>query len=141
MLESVEFVITWTYNFGTFNEICICRLLLSASSGEEKMIGDNFEGKGNAIWTLCNAQLARIFPKKKKTSGMFVQVRQFPCKICQSCTYLFINSDMTRASDDVLAICSSLTCDRGESHSSAVKKWVSNSVAEFISQSGLRLLI
>lgn len=50
-----------------------------------------------------------------------------------SCTYPFINSDMTTASDVFLVI---LVC---ESRPSAVKKWVNNS--EFISRSGLHLLI
>ncbi len=78
---------------------------------------------------------------KKNPSGMFVQVQQFPCKICQSCTYPFINSDMTIASDVVLVICSSSVCADSESRSSAVKKFLRNCLAAFISQSSLRLLI
>lgn len=72
---------------------------------------------------------------------MFVQVQNFPCQICQSCTYPFINSDMTIASDVFLMICSILLCGSCESRSSSVKKSVNISAAEFISRSGLRLLI
>ena len=58
-------VITWTYNFGTLIENMYLQIINPLRVLEkEKMTEENFKGKGNAIWTLCNAQLALIFPKQ-----------------------------------------------------------------------------
>lgn len=54
-------------------------------SGKEEMTEDNLSGKANAIRTLRNAQLALMFPNGPL---MLAQVQQFPCQMCQSCTYI-----------------------------------------------------
>lgn len=64
----------------------------------------------------------------------------YVCPTIPSCTYPFINSDMTIASDAVLMICS-LRVAAMKVAPRLVWKSLNNSVAEFISRSGLRLLI
>ena len=95
------------------------------------MTEENVMAKHNAIWTLCNAFQATLLCLSNNSL----------VKSVMSCTYHFINSDMTIANDVFLMICSILVCGWRESFSSSVEKSVNNSAAEFTSRSDLHLLI
>lgn len=81
-------VSTWTYNFGTLNDTCICRVLTHCVLEERKWRKITSRGKVMPLWQQCSTGS----DISKQPSVMFVQLQQCPFKICQSCTYPFINS-------------------------------------------------
>lgn len=127
-------IITWTYNFGTLDETCSFGLFTHCEYRKPKPTEVNFKGEGNSMLTLSNS-LIQWF------TGSDMFVRQILCKICQSCTYPFIISDMTITSSYFLVTCCVTICGSSDSCSLSVKEPVNKSVADFISRSGLRLLI